>query len=218
MTDFIRMRQTMIHCQLLPEGVTTPSLLQAFQEIPREKFVPRQLARIAYMDENFPLNKNRYLLKPAILGRLLEALNPQEGEKILYVGAATGYGPAVLSQMGTQITALDSDLTLTQQAEQIVQDLKLPSLKVVLGPLEEGWENDMPYDKILIEGHVDFIPSTLFSQLKEGGTLVSLFSSKYHGTEALKLTKYGSKVSEIYLFGAFAPRLTAFSKKQTFVF
>ncbi len=218
MSDFAIMRQNMVRRQILPENVTNPFILNALLNIPREKFIPRQLSHIAYMDTNFPFNADRFLLRPATLARLLEALNPQPFYTILYVAAGTGYGPAILSQMGARVIALDSEESLTQKAERLVQDLKLSSVEVVLGPLIEGWEKEAPYDKVIIEGCVDSIPDCLTLQLKEGGVMVTLKHRKERGINAIKCVKQDGNFTEIPIFDAFAPRLKAFRKGKPFNF
>lgn len=218
MSDFFTMRYNMLEGQILPENVSHPLLINALRTIPREKFVPCQLARIAYMDTNFPLKKDRFLLRPATLARLLEALNPQLSDNILYIAAGTGYGPALLNDMAAHIVALDAEETFTQEAERLVTELNLSSIEVVLGPLREGWERQAPYDKILIEGCVNVIPMKIASQLREGGQLITI---KYHkGKEraAVKVDKKQGVFTESFLFDAFAPRLTSFQEQKTFVF
>ncbi len=218
MSDFAMMRQNMVKRQISPENVTNPFILNAFLNVPREKFVPRQLSHIAYMDSNFPFNFDRFLLRPATLARLLEALNPQPFDTILYIAAGTGYGPAVLSQIGVRVIAVDSEESLTQKAERLVQDLNLSSVEIILGPLAEGWEKEAPYDKVIIEGCVDFIPESLLFQLKEGGVMVTLKYRKDRGINAVKCVKQEGVFTEISLFDAFAPRLKAFRKSKPFIF
>ena len=218
MSDFAIMRQNMVKCQISPENVTNPFILDAFLNVPREKFVPRQLSHITYMDANFPFNFDRFLLRPATLARLLEALNPQPFDTILYIAAGTGYGPALLSQIGARVIALDSEESLTQKAERLVQDLKLSSVEIVLGPLTEGWEKEAPYDKVIIEGCVDVIPDSLTHQLKECGVMVTLKCRKQRGINAVKCVKKDGVLTEIPLFDAFAPRLKAFRKSKPFIF
>lgn len=218
MSDFLMMRQNMVKGQVEPENVTHPFLLEALFTIPREKFVPHQLARIAYMDKDFPLGKNRFLLRPALLARLLEALNPQPSDKILYIAGGTGYGPTLLSKIGAQIIALDCEETLTQEAERLVNALGLSSIKVVLGPLIEGWKQEALYDKILIEGCVDLIPRNLIAQLKEGGQLITIKDHKTKESAAIKIDKKQRCITERFLFDAFAPRLICFQAQKTFVF
>ncbi|MBP9692150.1 MAG: protein-L-isoaspartate O-methyltransferase [Alphaproteobacteria bacterium] len=218
MPDFESMRYNMVKGQILPEEVTHPALIDALYKVPRERFVPRQLARIAYMDGPFSFNKGRILLRPATLARLLQELNPQPQDKILYVGAGTGYGPALLGSMGAFVVALDSEETLTQEAEHLLSDLNLSSVHVVLGPLAEGWEQEMPYTKIIIEGSIDMIPTFLSSQLMDNGTIVTLRRRKAGRMEAVKFVKKGETFTEISLFDAFAPQLKAFQRQKAFDF
>lgn len=218
MSDFVLMRQNMLRGQILPVGVTHPLVLEAFLKVPKETFVPRQLSHIAYMDKNFPLNANRVLLRAAILARLLQALNPSQRDKILYIACGSGYGSALLNDMGAHVVALESEPSLSQEAERVIQELNIPSIKVVLGPLEEGWEAEVPYDKMLIEGSVEFIPEVLVKQLKEGGIIATLKRTKEGSVKAFLYIKEDSTFTEIYLFDAFAPLLKAFKKEKTFIF
>lgn len=218
MSDFLMMRQNMVKGQVLPGNIVNPLLIDAFFTLPREKFVPRQLARIAYMEADFPLNNGRYLLKPATLARLLEALDPKPSDKVLYIAGGTGYGPSLLSTMSIPVIALDSEAILTQDAEHLIQELKLPLVEIVLGPLKEGWEKQAPYDKILIEGCVDYVPERLLSQLKEGGQCVTIKYQKGQERIAIRIEKHQGNFTEIYLFDAFAPRLKFFRKQKPFIF
>jgi protein-L-isoaspartate(D-aspartate) O-methyltransferase len=218
MSDFALMRQNMVNGQVLPENVINPIVIDAFLKVPREKFVPRQLSRIAYMDANFPLNAGRFLLRPATLGRLLEALNPKPSDRILYIASGTGYGPALISLMGAHVIALDSEETLTQKAERVLHELNFSSVEVVLGPLEEGWEKEAPYEKMMIEGCIETIPDPLVFQLKEGGEIVTLRQCKPRGMQAIKYVKSDGVFTEIPLFDAYAPRLEAFYHQKRFIF
>ncbi len=218
MFDFFIMRQNMVKGQILPENVTNPLLIDAFLKIPREKFVPRQLSHIAYMDTNFPFNIGRFLLRPATLAKLLNAVEPKPSDKILYVAAGTGYGPALLSQMVDHVVALDSEDILTQEAERHVEELNLSSINVVLGPLPDGWEKEAPYDKIIIEGCVERIPESLTLQLKERGVITTFKHCNNQGSKAIKYVKMGGVFTEITLFDAFAPRLEAFHGVKEFIF
>ena len=218
MSDFALMRQNMVKGQILPEKVTHPLVLEAFLTVPKEVFVPRQLSHIAYMDENFPLSAHRVLLRPATLARLLQALNPTQGEKVLYIACGSGYGPALLNHMGTHVVAVESEPSFSQEAERIIQELNMPSIEVVLGPLEEGWEAGAPYDKMLIEGAIEFIPEALLKQLKEGGCIATLKKGKDASFKAFLYVKEGDTLTEICLFDAFAPLLKGFKKDKPFIF
>lgn len=218
MSDFLIMRQNMVKNQILPENVTNSYILNGFLTLPREQFVPRQLSHIAYMDADFPLQRNRFLLRPATLARLLEALDPSSPMHLLYVAVGTGYGPALLNHIGIQVTALESEEMLSQEAERLVENLNLSLVEIVLGPLEAGWEKGAPYDKILIEGCIDIISEPLISQLKEGGMIITLKADQKLGTSAVKYIKEQGHLTKIPLFDAFAPRLKAFRRRKSFIF
>jgi protein-L-isoaspartate(D-aspartate) O-methyltransferase len=213
MPQFESMRHHMVKRQLLPEGVTNPAVLEAFSEIAREKFVPQSLARIAYMDAHFPLNKRRFLLRPATLARLLEACRFLPSHKILYIGCGSGYGPALLAHMGLSGIALDCEDIFTQETERLLQELEYSSLGVVLGPLEEGWKTAGPYDRIFVEGAIDFLPEMLAAQLKKEGELIALNPRG----KAIKYVKK-DRLSEIYLFDASGPHLPGFKTQKIFDF
>jgi protein-L-isoaspartate(D-aspartate) O-methyltransferase len=218
MVDFALMRSNMVKNQVLPEEVTNSVVIEALATVPRERFVPRQLARIAYMDDHLPFNKGRMLLRPALFARLLQALNPVSTDKVLYIGCGTGYGPALLGQMGLRVIAIDSEESLTQEADRLLTELNLLSVEVVLGPLTEGWATEAPYDKMMIEGSIDFIPQSLLSQLKERGEIITLRYRKDHGNDAVKYIKQEQDLEIISLFDAFAPRLEGFHRTKAFVF
>jgi len=218
MSDFFTMRQNMVKCQILPENVTNPRLIEAFLKIPREKFVPRQLAHIAYMDSNFPFNVGRVLLRPATLARILEALDPKPSDNILYIAGGTGYGAAILSWLVSHVVALDSEDILTREAERLVEELNLSSVEVVYGPLQEGWDKEAPYDKMIIEGSIGEIPESLDLQLKEEGEIITFKHCKIHGSEVIKYVKKGGVFTEIPLFDAYAPPLEPFHGVKDFVF
>lgn len=120
--------------------------------------------------------------------------------------------------MVAHIIALDCEESFTQESMRLVHDLELSSIEVVLGPLMDGWEQEAPYDKILIEGCVDHIPLNLTSQLKEGGQLISIKCSMTKERVAVKIDKKQGTTTESFLFDAFGPRLKSFETKKMFVF
>lgn len=163
--DFAAARRAMIDSQLRPEAVTDPLVLAAFASVPRERFVPEQSRALAYIDRNVPLGNGRAMNPPATTGRLLTELAPRPGERALVVGAETGYTAAVLAEMGLDVTALESDPALFEQLS------ALPGIRTVQGELSRGVADGAPYDLIVIDGAVDFIPDDIVDQLAPGGRL-----------------------------------------------
>lgn len=168
--NFEHMRRAMIASQLRTTGVNDPRVLSALSAVPRERFVPENRVGTAYADAMVPLGEHRELNSPMSLGRLLSELRPQPEERALLIGAATGYSAAVLCRLCAAVTAVEEDADLAAFARRVLADT---DVELVQAPLVEGHAAGAPYDFILIDGAVEFIPPALIGQLKEDGRLAA---------------------------------------------
>ncbi len=162
--DFRAARQAMVDSQLRPQGVTDPAVLQAMGSIEREKFLPNYTRPLAYVDRAVGLGDGRFLAAPAALGQLLTQMMPETGQRALVVGAGTGYSAAIIAAVGLEVVALESSADLAAKGREL-------GIAMVEGPLEAGWSKAAPYDQILIDGAVEYIPDDLVGQLADGGRL-----------------------------------------------
>ena len=112
--DFAIARRNMVECQLLTNRVTSPQILAAMGEVPRENFVPKQWQAVAYVDEDIPISEGRKIMEPMVLGRMLEAVVIQNSDVALVVGCGTGYAAAVIARMASTVFALEHDRVLRQ--------------------------------------------------------------------------------------------------------
>ncbi|MBV8970679.1 MAG: protein-L-isoaspartate O-methyltransferase [Sphingomonadaceae bacterium] len=161
-------REAMIDRQLRPTGVNDAGVLAAFRAIDRARFVPPAAEPLAYADAAVAIAPGRVLLEPMILGLLLTHARVRAGERVLVVGAGTGYSAAVLAAMGARVTALEVDAGLAATARGLVRDAE-----VVTGALEAGWPGNAPYDLILIDGAAAELPPALLAQ-GDGGRLAGV--------------------------------------------
>ena len=174
---FADARKHMVDSQIRPNKVTDPRILAAMRRLPRERFVPAEQAARAYADEDVPLGNGRVLMEPMLIARLLQTAMPLEGERVLVVGAGTGYSSAVLAACGCRVTALEEDAGLLALARAALIEYA-PSVMVVTGPFAAGWAAAAPYDVIVLEGGVSAIPDALGLQLRnDGGRLVGIITS-----------------------------------------
>lgn len=153
------LRQTMIDSQLRTVGINDAALLRAFDAVPRENFVPAVMAGHAYSDAAIEVAPGRWLLEPLVLGLLLLNARIATGDRVLVIGAATGYSAAIIAHLGAVVTALENDPALIAAA----------AFPVTTGPLVEGWPAAAPYDVILFEGAIEFIPPAIAAQLAANG-------------------------------------------------
>ena len=208
--DFSAARLAMIESQLRPQGVTDPAVLDAMGSLQRERFLPPQTRPLAYVDRAVLMGDGRFLPAPAVLGSLLTQMMPLRGQRALVVGAGTGYSAAVLEAMGLAVTALDSSAELASAARQ-------NGLDVVEGPLESGWKRGAPYDQILIDGAVEYIPDAIVEQLANGGRLGTALLDRGI-TRLIVGRKAAGAFGYLSLSDAGVPKLPGFTRPAAFTF
>ena len=208
--DFAAARAAMIDSQLRPQGVTDPAVLAAMGRIERERFLPPHTRPLAYVDRAVSIGTGRFLAAPAVLGQLLTQMMPQRGQKALVIGAGTGYSAAVLTAMGLAVTAIESDAELAAGA-------RAQKIQATEAPLDAGAAQGAPYDQILIDGAVEYIPDAIVAQLADGGRLGTAIIDR--GVTRLVVgRKTGGAFVYLSIGDAGVPALPGFSRPKDFIF
>ena len=168
--NFEQMRRAMVSNSLRTTGVSDPRVLAAIGAVPRERFVSDACHAIAYADTMVPLGDGRELNSPLSLGRMLSEAEPEPHEKALVIGAATGYAAAVVARLAGSVVAVEEDARLVAKAR---ENLAGTSVQIVEAPLTEGYAAGGPYDFILIDGAVEFVPDAIVAQMVDGGRIAA---------------------------------------------
>ncbi|MEK9753476.1 MAG: protein-L-isoaspartate O-methyltransferase [Rhodospirillaceae bacterium] len=216
--DYAAARRNMVDCQILPNHVTDPRVVDAMSELPREDFVASRLKGVAYVDEALPLGSGRYLMEPMLVGRLLDTADLKAQDVVLSVGCASGYLPALLAKIVSTVVALEPDKALAERAEATFSSLGLDNIAVVSGPLEAGYAKQGPYDAIIFDGAVSEIPAAISGQLADGGRLLAVVIGTDGVGRACLMTRFGDVVSRRDLFDAGTPLLPGFERAAAFTF
>ena len=214
--DFEAARQAMINSQLRPNRLIDERLIEAFEKLPREEFVPKELRGIAYVDEDLPLGGGRYLMEPMVLARMVQAGQIGADDTVLVVGCATGYGAAIAAELAGTVIALEQDPDFVRRATETLAGLGIANVAVVEGELVQGMADQGPYDVILLEGAVNEVPEALLDQVAGGGRLVTVV--RRDGIGQLTVFSRRGGIGERTLFDAATPLLPGFEKKKSFVF
>jgi protein-L-isoaspartate(D-aspartate) O-methyltransferase len=218
MIDAAEQRTNMVESQVMPSDVTDRRILQAMGSVPRERFVPPVYATLAYMDEAVPLAVSgtpRGLMPPRALAKLLQLADVAEKDRVLNVGAGSGYSAAVLAGMARSVVALECDSTLADEMRKTLGSLTIGNVSVVLGELADGWPADGPYDVVLLDGSIAERPQALLEQLKDGGRLVGIVKSGGMG-KATIWRRLGRSFDSWTAFDAAAPTLPGFEPVAIF--
>jgi protein-L-isoaspartate(D-aspartate) O-methyltransferase len=223
MVDFQTARRAMVDGQVRTSDVTHLGIIAAMLEIPRERFVPEQQAALAYLDRDVPITSAtaaepvRYLMKPVVLARLVQAADPGPSDRVLVIGAGTGYAAAVMSRLAADVIALEQSMSLLQQARSILSSLSGLNVTVLHGVLAEGAPALGPYDVILIDGGAEIVPEGLCGQLSSRGRLLAVVGPAPVGKATL-FQRVNGKSCGRELFDANAPVLPGFNAAPAFVF
>lgn len=168
---FEAMRQAMVSSQLRTNAVNDPRVVTAMGKVPRERFLPADQREFAYRDAALPLGRARYLNVPMATGRLLTEAYLEPGDRALLIGAATGYTAAVLAEIVAHVVAVESDPALVELARGALDGDS--RVELVEGSMAEGSPGGAPYDVLVIDGAVEFVPDALLEQIRPGGRVVT---------------------------------------------
>lgn len=164
-------RNNMIDQQIRPCEVIDERVLNALKSIPREKFVSDSYKGLAFADIHVPLGEHDVMMKPVQEGVMLQALNVQQGERVLEVGTGSGFVTACLSNLGGQVTSYDIDADLSAAAASRLADLGIAGVELKVGDIFAAELADASFDVIAVTGSLPIASDRLEALLAPGGRL-----------------------------------------------
>jgi protein-L-isoaspartate(D-aspartate) O-methyltransferase len=172
MQDFEARRNAMVDFQIARRGVRDPRILEAMRAVPREAFVPERLAEFAYEDSPLPIGEEQTISQPFVVALMAEALELGPEDRVLEIGAGSGYAAAVLGRAAGEVWAVERHESLAREARERLAGLGASNVHVVHGDGTLGWPEHAPYDAIAVAAGGPDIPQALLDQLAPGGRLV----------------------------------------------
>jgi protein-L-isoaspartate(D-aspartate) O-methyltransferase len=211
-------RFNMIEQQIRPWEVLDPAVLSLLAVVKREDFVPAAYRALAFVDTAVPLPAGQQMLEPKVEARLLQELAVQRHERVLEVGAGSGYMAALLAHRAQHVTTLEIVPELAQLARSNLRRAGITNATVRDGDGARGDAADAPFDVIVLSGSVAEVPQALLAQLKVGGRLVAIVGQLpvMRATLVTRGSEHGLR--SIELFDTVAPRLSGFDEPSHFRF
>ena len=171
--DAAARRDAMVEEQIRQRGVKDPRVLDAMRKVPRERFVPAELAPRAYDDGPLPIGQGQTISQPYIVAYMTEILGVGARDKVLEIGTGSGYQAAVLGELARQVFTIEIVPSLAQRAAATLKALGYANVTVRAGDGYAGWPAQAPFDRILVTAAPERIPQPLIDQLAVGGRLVA---------------------------------------------
>ncbi len=165
-------RHEMVEQQIARRGITDPNILRAFCDIPRDVFVAEDIKHSAYSDTALPIGEGQTISQPYVVAVMLQAASLQQGDRVLEVGAGSGYAAALASRIVDKVYAIERHRTLGEAAAKRFADLGLTNIELRIGDGTLGWPEAAPFDAILVAAGGRQVPTALKNQLALGGRLV----------------------------------------------
>jgi protein-L-isoaspartate(D-aspartate) O-methyltransferase len=221
MSGFSTARQKMVDGQVRPSDVTDIRIIDAMLTVPREAFVPQNQRALAYLDLDLDVSEGgavkRFLIKPAVIAKMMQAADIKDTDNVLVVGCACGYPAALVAKLARHVVATESEPALAVKASDALAGLGLGNLPVKAAAAAEGDSANAPYDVIILNGATEIVPERLYRQLKEGGRLVGVFAMT-QPQRATIVTRSQDDFGSRALFDAAIPVLPGLERPPAFVF
>jgi len=219
MIDFAAVRRNMVDTQLRTYDVSSKRVLDAVEEVARERYLPDGMAALAYADQavvwRFGEGAQRAMLPPMVIARMIQSAEIERGNRVLTVAGASGYAAAVMEAMGASVTLLESAGMASSARRALAADGA--QVEVVEGELTAGHGPAAPYDAILIEGAIAVEPTALLGQLGDGGRLVAIMGEGRSG-RVVVFMRSGESLGRRAVFDAAASQLLEFKAPAGFDF
>jgi len=205
-TDFALARRKMVQEQLLARGIKDERVLRAMMKVPRHLFLEEGLWSQAYGDFPLPIGEGQTISQPYIVALMTEALRLKGDEKVLEVGTGSGYQAAILAELAERVFSIERISSLAAKARRILDELGYANVLIKVSDGTYGWEEEAPFDGIIVTAGAPEIPKTLLRQLKVGGRLVIPVGNEYSQT-LLRIARKESGYKEEDLGGCRFVRL-----------
>lgn len=165
-------RSRMVDEQLLSRGIQDELVLNAFRSVPRHDFVPPEYLDSAYGDHPIPIGERQTISQPYMVALMTQCLALKGGERVLEIGTGSGYQMAILSRIVKEVYSVERFAGLAAAAEARIKRLGYTNSMIKVGDGTLGWEENAPYDGIVVTAGAPDTPPSLLRQLKDGGRLV----------------------------------------------
>ncbi len=200
MIKYERQREEMVRSQIEARGIKDPDVLSAFRRVPRHLFVSEALRDQAYGDYPLPIGEQQTISQPYIVAEMTQALELDKDDRVLEIGTGSGYQAAILAQIVYRVYTIERIRSLHIQARSLFDKLQYHNIVTRYGDGTKGWQQESPFNAIIVTAGAPEVPEILVNQLVVGGRLVVPVGNQ-HTQELIKIDRRGNSIQQSNLGG-----------------
>ena len=215
--DSHSLNKKMVEGQIKPIGGMQKNILDAFNSINRDDFVPKNLKGNSFSERNLFLKRDRFVLKANLIAKIISVLNISNEENVLVIGSSTGYSSAVISRIAETVISIEEDKELLVFSEEAVKKNGIDNIVFINNAMIEGCPEQGPFNAIIIEGAIDEVPLKILNQLEHNGRLIAMVNNNGI-SNVIEYQKKNDTFTDRFIFSCSAPKLKSFDKRKSFSF
>ncbi len=215
--DSHSLNKKMVEGQIKPIGGMQKNVLDAFNSINRDDFVPKNLKGNSFSERNLFLKRDRFILKANLIAKIISVLNISNEENVLVIGSSTGYSSAVISRIAETVISIEEDKELLVFSEEAVKKNGIDNIVFINNAMIEGCPEQGPFNAIIIEGTIDEVPLKILNQLEHNGRLIAMVNNNGI-SNVIEYQKKNDTFTDRFIFSCSAPKLKSFDKRKSFSF
>ena len=211
------LNKNMIEGQIKPINGMSEELLSAFYLFDRNDFMPETMKEMSYVEKNIIFEDRRTILKPGLIAQIALNINLKPNENVLILGAPTGYLSAILSQQAETVIVVEENEQLLSNSENAIKKNNINNVVFIKNEIVKGYNEQSPFNAIIIEGAIQEVPNNILDQLDDGGRLLAIVQEGEICSAKL-IKKNGPSTIIQNLFNCTVPVSNMFLKKNNFSF
>jgi protein-L-isoaspartate(D-aspartate) O-methyltransferase len=198
-------RTRMVDEEIVAAGIRDDRVIDSMRKTPRHLFVPESQRHLAYLDAGLPIGESQTISSPYVVAKMTEQLEPLPQDKVLEIGTGSGYQAAVLSPLVAEVYTIEIVEPLGKKAAETLKQLGYTNVHTRIGDGFLGWEENAPFDKIIVTCSPERVPPALVAQLREGGRIVIPLGARYQQSLCLMKKSGGTMHAEVIESTFFVP-------------
>ncbi len=216
--NFEKARELMVVNQLRPNKINNPIILELFNKIKKEDYLPENIKKNSYNDLDAHLISNRGYLKNLHVAQLIQNADISNQDKILHIGGMTGYVSTILASLCKELIIIENEANLITKIKENIKKLNINNAKIVDVPFQGGFNNESPYDIIFIDNPISVVSNTIKSQVSpKSGKIIMIKKLNSFLCKAYKIINEDNYYSNEYLFDVFS-KYELYKNETKFIF